>query len=423
MGLLRINGWYYFHKRVPKHIKPFESKNFIRFTLKTKDKLEAMKKAVAIEDELNEGWKALKEASKINNEFISKAHAIAKIKGFEYKSANDLAVASPIEELIKRLEIAFRHLDDQQISKAMLGVAKQPKMPVNKCIEKFWPLCADRFTNKSEHQIVKYKNPRNLAMKEFCNVVGNKGLAEIDRSDILKFHRFLLQKISNGLNPDSANKRMLHVKDILRIISIHFEIHFDDSVLFKDTRFKVQKKSRHPYEADFVQNTIFPNLQNLNEHARLLVMAMADTGAREGELVGLEKEDIFLDSPIPHIWIRPKEKRSLKTPHSERKIPLVGSALHAFTKLPEGFTRYKEADSISALVNKYFKNNDLRPTDRHSLYSLRHTFKDRLRDAGAPEEIIDQMMGHRTYKPKYGRGHKLETAQKWLEKIAFKIPI
>jgi hypothetical protein len=56
----------------------------------------------------------------------------------------------------------------------------------------------------------------------------------------------------------------------------------------------------------------------------------------------------------------------------------------------------------------------------HTLYSLRHCFKDRLRDAEAPEEIIDELMGHKTRGPKYGRGHQLEKKLKWMQKIAFR---
>jgi len=148
---------------------------------------------------------------------------------------------------------------------------------------------------------------------------------------------------------------------------------------------------------------------------------MADTGARESELIGLRVEDIILEKDIPYIWIRPRKNRALKTPTSERKIPLVGSSLFAFTQLPSGFTHYRNADTASTTINKYLRENDLKPTPSHSLYSLRHTFKDRLRDAEAPEEIIDELMGHKKSGPKYGRGHILERKYEWLQKIAFNV--
>ena len=63
----------------------------------------------------------------------------------------------------------------------------------------------------------------------------------------------------------------------------------------------------------------------------------------------------------------------------------------------------------------------MRPSPSNTLYSLRHTFKDRLRDIGAQEEIIDELMGHKTRGPKYGRGHLLEKKYEWLQRIAFDV--
>lgn len=136
---------------------------------------------------------------------------------------------------------------------------------------------------------------------------------------------------------------------------------------------------------------------------------MADTGARESELICLTEEDIVLEEPIPYIWIRARENKALKTPTSERKIPLVGAALHAFQQLPSGFNHYRTADTTSTTINKYLRENDLKPTPNHSLYSLRHT--------ASATQALQKKSG-----PKYGRGHMLEKKHKWLRKIAFKPP-
>jgi len=65
----------------------------------------------------------------------------------------------------------------------------------------------------------------------------------------------------------------------------------------------------------------------------------------------------------------------------------------------------------------------LRPTKDHTLYSLRHSFKDRLVAAEAPDSLIDNLMGHRTNKPKYGKGPPLELKLKYLMQIAFDTPV
>jgi len=162
-------------------------------------------------------------------------------------------------------------------------------------------------------------------------------------------------------------------------------------------------------------------LNGMNLEARALVYFMADTGARVGEIFGLLPEDIFLEAEIPFIHIRANEKQGLKTAHSDRQIPLVGAALFAAQQFPQGLSRYSSADSASTQINKFFRENRLNPTKDHSLYSLRHTFKDRLRDVQAPEEVIDNLMGHKSRGPKYGRGHILETKFEWLRRIAFDV--
>jgi integrase len=77
---------------------------------------------------------------------------------------------------------------------------------------------------------------------------------------------------------------------------------------------------------------------------------------------------------------------------------------------------------LSATLNKYLWENDLRPTQDHTVYSLRHSFKDRLIAVEAPDSLIDSLMGHKTYKPRYGRGPSLELKLKFLEQIAFRSP-
>jgi integrase len=177
---------------------------------------------------------------------------------------------------------------------------------------------------------------------------------------------------------------------------------------------------------DFVQSQFLDSnlLAQLNDQARALVLMMIETGARESELIGLTPDDYFLDAEIPHIWIRKNKLRTLKTKSSDRKIPLVGISLVAAREVAfEGIVRYQgNPYSASGTINKYLADNGLKPTAKHSLYSLRHTFKDRLRDAAAPEEVIDELMGHKKSGPKYGRGHLLETKHEWLTKIAFKVP-
>jgi integrase len=101
----------------------------------------------------------------------------------------------------------------------------------------------------------------------------------------------------------------------------------------------------------------------------------------------------------------------------------VGVALMAMRAQPEGFPRYRDkADSLSALVNKALEVRGLRPEPGQSLYSLRHTFEDRLTAVEAPEKVVAALMGHKWHRPRYGLGPSLEQKREWLKRIAFRPP-
>lgn len=160
----------------------------------------------------------------------------------------------------------------------------------------------------------------------------------------------------------------------------------------------------------------------LNDEARRAVFLIADTGLRLSEAINLNETTIHLESEIPHVEVLPDGRR-VKTEDSIRKIPLVGAALAAMQLQPKGFPRYVDKGaSLSGYVNGFLQDQGLRPTRKHTLYSLRHTFKDRLIAIEAQDSLIESLMGHADEHPKYGAGPSLELKQKWLHRIAFTPP-
>ncbi|WP_319783694.1 DUF6538 domain-containing protein [Oceanisphaera sp. IT1-181] len=95
---------------------------------------------------------------------------------------------------------------------------------------------------------------------------------------------------------------------------------------------KKDAEKRHTFEA--------VELQKLKETIRKksglitaqIVGLLYDTGCRNAEIGGLKLEDIKLDTPIPHLVIKPHEQRGLKNDNSERLIPLTGMSLE-FAKI------------------------------------------------------------------------------------------
>ncbi|MAH06345.1 MAG: hypothetical protein CL561_12385 [Alphaproteobacteria bacterium] len=424
--LMQRNGVYYYRRRVPDYVAHYDPRTFVRSSLQTRDRREAMRKAIIHNDFIEEYWRSLiRHRGELTPQTDYKL-AVKRAQTFNlsYRSAVEISEA-PIERIVNRITHVTRELESKDTVKAVLGGINKPSVKLKDCLKQYWPLAEIRLVNKSDNQIRKWRNPRQAAFLFFTDVIGkDRRVEDMQRADILKFQGALRERIAKReILANTANKSLGYVKDILSCVALENEIDVNFRALFEDLKFKMEKNSRQPFEASYVQNTLLKGnaLAGLNDEARMLVFAMSDTGARESELIGLRRQDIILTGDIPFIWIQPYEGHALKTPHSERKIPLVGASLHAFQQQPSGFTRYNTSDVVSSTINKYLRENDLKPSPKQTLYSLRHTFKDRLRDIGAPEEVIDELMGHKSRGPKYGRGHLLEKKYEWLKQIAFEI--
>jgi integrase len=249
---------------------------------------------------------------------------------------------------------------------------------------------------------------------------GDKPLHQLSRDDALSYSDWWEDRVlTDGIGAGTANKNISHIGGMIRAVNKRLKLGLDD--VFAATRIEGGRDGqRAPFPVEFIRDVILApgKLDDLNEEARAVVHVVMESGARPSEIVNLTGAQIVLDAPISFIRIR-AEGRVLKTEHSERDIPLVGLALDAMRRHPDGFPRYfDKGSSLSATLMKHFSKHELLPTDKHKIYSFRHSFKDRLKAVEAPEELIDEMMGHRTDKPKYGDGYGLGLKLKYLQLIA-----
>ena len=169
---------------------------------------------------------------------------------------------------------------------------------------------------------------------------------------------------------------------------------------------------------------------DMNDDLRWIVVMVSDTGVRLAEACGLERSDVVLDHPTPHIIIRPNECRSLKTRANERKVPLIGASLWAATRAilvpvkDKGqflFPRYTKggkcnANSARAALNKWLKNY---VDSGCVVHSFRHSMRDRLRAVECPTEVIDQLGGWMLsgVGQNYGSGYSLGVLHRWIKLI------
>ncbi len=429
--LTRRCGTWHFVRRVPVEFAHLDLRGIIKHSTKIRiaqdrNGRRAARVASKLNEELELFWKGLCEGrSKDELSRYDEARRRARSLGFEYVENTQLLMLPPVQRLERLEALVVRGVTNDPTARAgLLGTEKRPAFRVSKLFEEYESLTKDEVKDFSPNQLRIWRNGRKRAVENFVSVVGDKPVNEVTEDDGIDYTEWWRARvIKESVAVKTANKDIGQLSRMLKDVSIRRRLKIPD--IFKGLRLRGEaERSRVPFETQFIQDKLLATgtLDGLNEDARFVLYVVTETGMRPSEVVNLRKDAIRLDAKIPYVKIQP-DGRKLKTEDSEREIPLVGIALAAMRLRPEGFPRYRDKSaSLSATLNKFLAENGLRPTKGHSVYSLRHSFKDRLVAAEAPDSLIDSLMGHKTYKPKYGKGPSLELKLKFLEAIALRPP-
>ena len=162
---------------------------------------------------------------------------------------------------------------------------------------------------------------------------------------------------------------------------------------------------------------------------KLIGLIQLNTGMRLSEPVFARLEDLVLDHPIPHLWIRRNELSSRKNKSSIRAVPLVGTSLYAAQRLfnfaqgegsewlvPE-YAHYHGSNSCSAILNKHLKDLDFRS------HMFRHALIDRMKACNdIPTRLAESITGHASSGSEFNNygtvGYTLEQKLEVLKRIA-----
>lgn len=425
MGIFKRGRWWHLRKRVPRRFEALDGRRPVVIALKTDSELEAVARAAEAERALWAYWRAL-EAGQTGDaaERYAAAVELATRRGVTYRTARELA-EGPLDEIMARLLRLARsgEIADPAIAAAELGGAEAPKLTLSGAIDAFIAEASDRTTGKSANQVRKWAAPRRKAVANLIALRGDKPLAELTRDDALALRGWWRDRMAKGeAKGDTANKDFGHLSDVFGTLNDLHRMGLENP--FKGLRLSEPGKAQRPsFSAEWIKAHICaPDaLEALNDEARDVLRLMVNTGAGLAEIVGARLEDLRVDDPVPSLVIVAHEGRQLKTGHRGRVIPLLGVSLEAARRrvAAGGFPRYATApDVLSATVNKFLLENKLRPTPRHTAYSLRHSFQDRMIAAELPERIQADLMGHKLARPRYGKGADLEHVRDLLSKIA-----
>lgn len=411
MSIHQRGNVYWLKRRVPARYASVETRKEVWRSLKTDSPAVAAQKAEMVWNELIEGWEArLAGRSAEAEERFAAAQDLAAARGVRFLSARAVAEL-PIGEVLERVEAVAPagapEEPDRIEAAALLGGAGEAPITVSRALELYWDMSRDQVLDKSDDQVRRWKNPRKKAIRNFINVVGDKPMAEISADDMSDFRNAWMERIeAEGLTPNSGNKDLTHLGAVLKTVNARKRLGID--LPLSGFSFKQGDSApRPPFSDNWIRERLLAPraLDGLNPEARAIMLGMVNTGYRPGEAAGLMPEDIVLEAEVPYIRIRANAARAIKTGPSRRDLPLVGVSLAAFKDFPEGFPRYrKNSAGLSATINKYLRENGLAETDRHTLYSLRHSFEDRLLRARVDERVRRDIMGHALGRERYGEG-------------------
>lgn len=433
--LQQKRGIWYYHRKVPKALRDVDGRApLVRISLETRNIGEARPRRDAYEAADNQLWGAMLagddqvRARKIYEATVRRAEAM----GFDYRPAAEVAEL-PIADLVERTKAIASAGRTAEQQAALLGGETPPPLVLTAVYDLYVDeIATAELRTKSLQQRRKWINVKKRSVERFVEVVGDIEMNRLSREHALKFWRYWQQRIAPKEGrpthtPSSGNRELGSLRTIYAEYFAHIG-QMDRVNPFAGLSFAEkakQKKLRPPFPTDWIRTKILQPgaLDRLNDEARAIVLATIEVGARPSETCNLSSEQIRINAPVPHLAFEerddPDDPRELKSAASIRVVPLVGVALEVFKRFPNGFPRYREKEeSLSQLVNKYLRNNGLAPTPRHTLYGLRHSMEDRMKEAGIGDDLRRILLGHRIDREEYGIGGSLEWRQKELAKVA-----
>ena len=129
---------FYYRRRVPGFVLPYETRTEIKVSLATKSEKEALRKASIYNDYIEDYWASLIKGHGTEDpeEAYQNMIKLAKAHGFAYKSVADIA-KEPIEQIVERLKVASKAIEKPEVVTSVLGGADVPKIMLKMIPEKF----------------------------------------------------------------------------------------------------------------------------------------------------------------------------------------------------------------------------------------------------------------------------------------------
>jgi len=433
---LRLRGdvWHYV-RRVPKAVRHVDDRTLIYRSLETDSRKVARQRRDICANADDQRWSEVAPSrfrSTPPEAIYRDASHHAQSLGFNYKPMESLVSQDTVTDLLRRLHILAPLKEaaqpkEERDADALLGSVQTPSATITQAMDLYLSeIVADELASKSPEQVKNFSKIKRRAVANFVKLNGDIDMRNITREHAHAVRKFWHERIhpKDGSKPMSGSSGNKDLGSLRKLYRRYFE-HIGEEERenpFRNMRFKDKIITKVlPFKDDWVRSRILaPDVfDGLNRQGALLCMALIETGCRPSELANIKPENIRLDAEVPHIRVRPTTDRELKSGASVRDIPLVGVALEAMRQAPNGFPHYRDRSYLlSASLLKAFKARGLLPSNQHRIYSFRHSFENRMLEAGLDFGLRCTLMGHRNPRPEYGDGGSLAYRREELLKIA-----
>lgn len=300
-------------------------------------------------------------------------------------------------------------------------------------------------------------------LKDFTEIFGNAGCAELDRTNARSFKDILLKlpaNLSTIREKNFSGKSMKEISDLnhlrplspvtvnkkLAFIRSYYQWCKDNSYcednIFTDIRAITPRQSaqddRDHFEPDQMSLIINTVLKDKRDWGKWVVLIAAYSGLRINEICQLYKDDIVNADDILCFRISTEHSdQKLKNINSKRLVPIHDHLLklgfneyvnqidskRLFPKFKRTINGY--GDKVGKWFNRTFLNSLGLKTPKKTFHSLRHTFITNLKQLETDESIVKAIVGHSQQSITYGRyggNYHLSTLRNTINTIEYNLP-
>lgn len=269
-------------------------------------------------------------------------------------------------------------------------------------------------TNFTRQQI---KKQTVWAINEFSDFIGPKLLTEIVAKDLYAYAEHLSSTI--GLAKTTIRGRLGRISLIFHDAVRKGQTQINPCLGLRLTGFGKERESYRPFTKDEMK-ALFA--LEMPPQERLVLEFLAMSGMRLDEATLLTWDELTEEDGI-RLFDLTKRPKLRKNKGSSRKIPL-----HPSIKLPKRglpskrlFDYRLNVDGKTTTASEKLMSYVRKVTDDplKVVHSLRHTWKDLMRDAGVSKETSDYLSGHSSgdVAGGYGQGPSMKTRYEAISKL------